>query len=83
VKVANSNEFFARKSGLLDATVSLGINRVTTLSRVLGTSTESINLVLYRSMYAPDVVERVPRLCLVREKKAGLFEYVKECIEVW
>jgi hypothetical protein len=83
VKVANSNEFLARKSALLDAAVSLGINGATALLRVLDTSTESINLVLHRRVYAPDVVERVPRLCLVCEKRAGLFEYVKECIEVW
>jgi hypothetical protein len=79
----DSNEFLARKSALLDAAVSLGINGATALLRVLDTSTESINLVLHRRVYAPDVVERVPRLCLVCEKRAGLFEYVKECIEVW
>jgi hypothetical protein len=67
VKVANSNEFLARKSALLDATVSLGIDGVTTLSRVLDTSTESINLVFHRRVYASDVVERIPRLWLVRE----------------
>jgi hypothetical protein len=32
VKVANSNEFLARKSTLLDAAVSLGIDGVTALS---------------------------------------------------
>jgi hypothetical protein len=83
VKVANSNEFLARKSTLLDVAVSLGIDGVTALSRVLDTSTESINLVLHRRVYAPDVVERVLRLRLVCEKRAGLSEYVKECIKVW
>jgi hypothetical protein len=83
VKVANSNEFLAGKNTLLDAAVSLGIDGVTVLSQVLDTSTESINLVLHRRVYAPDVVERVPRLRLVREKRAGLSEYVKECIKVW
>jgi hypothetical protein len=43
VKVANSNEFLARKSALLDAAISLGIDRVTILLRVLDTLTESIN----------------------------------------
>jgi hypothetical protein len=83
VKVANSNEFLVRKSALVDAAASLEIDGVTTLLRVLNTTTKSINLALHRKVYAPDVVERFPRLYLVREKKAGLSEYVKECIEVW
>jgi hypothetical protein len=83
VKVANSNEFLARKRALLDVAVCLGIDGMTALSRVVDTSTESINLVLHRRVYAPDVVERILRLRLVCEKRAGLSEYVKECIEVW
>jgi hypothetical protein len=39
VKVANSNEFLVRKSALLDAAISLGIDGVAALSRVLDTST--------------------------------------------
>jgi hypothetical protein len=34
-------------------------------------------------VYVPNVVDRVPKLRLVREKRAGLSEYVKECIEIW
>jgi hypothetical protein len=83
IEVANSNEFLARKRALLDVAVCLGIDGMTALSRVVDTSTESINLVLHRRVYAPDVVERILRLRLVCEKRAGLSEYVKECIEVW
>jgi hypothetical protein len=83
VKVANSNKFLARKNALLDAAVSLGIDGVTALARVLDTTTKSINLALHRRVYASDVVERGPRLCLVCEKRVGLSECIKECIEVW
>jgi hypothetical protein len=68
VKVANSNKFLARKSALLDTAVSLWIDGVSALSRVLDTTIESINLALHRRVYVLDAIERVPRLCLVCER---------------
>jgi hypothetical protein len=62
VKVANSNKLLARKSALLDAVVSLGIDGVRGLSRVLQTTKESINLALTRRVSAFDIQESVPRL---------------------
>ena len=59
VKVANSNELLARKSALLDAAVSLGIDGVRPLSRVLETSTGSITVALNRRIQAGDTKETI------------------------
>lgn len=83
VKVANSNELLARKSALLDAAVSLGIDGVRSLSRVLDTTTDSINLALTRRVYAFDTQDTVPKLRLQRLKRAGLSDYIKQCVDVW
>ena len=83
VKVANSNELLARKSALLDAAVSLGIDGVRPLSRVLETSTGSITVALNRRIQADDTEETVLGLHLHRKKRGGLSDYVKHCIELW
>jgi len=83
VKVANSNELLARKSALLDAAVSLDTNEVKGLSRVLQTTKENINLALTRRVSTSDVQESVPRLQTQRLKRAGLSDYIKECVDVW
>jgi hypothetical protein len=83
VKVANSNELLARKSALLDVAVSLGNGGVRGLSRILDTTTESINLALTRRVYASDVQDTVPRLRLQRQKRGGLSDYTKQCVYVW
>jgi len=83
VKVANSNESLARKSALLDAAMSLGTHRVRGLSRVLQTTKESINLALTRRVSISDVQESVPKLRLQRLKRAGLSDYIKECVDAW
>lgn len=83
VKVANSNELLARKSALLDAAVSLGIDGVRPLSRVLETSELSINIALNRRIRAANTEETVLGLRLHRKKREGLSDYVKDCIELW
>lgn len=83
VKVANSNELLARKSVLLDAAVSLGIDGVNALSRVLDTTTESISVALNRRIYANPDLDAVPRLRISRAKRGGLTDYVKQCIVAW
>ena len=83
VKVANSNELLARKSALLDAAVSLGIDGIRPLSRVLETSTGSITVALNRRIQAGDTEETVLGLRLHRKKRGGLSDYVKHCIELW
>ena len=83
VKVANSNELLARKSALLDAAVSLGIDGVRPLSRVLETSTGSITVALNRRIQVGDIEETILGLCLHRKKRGGLSDYVKHCIELW
>ena len=83
VKVANSNELLGRKSALLDAAVSLGIDGVRPLSLVLETLTRSITVALNRRIQAADTEETVLGLCLHRKKRGGLSNYVKHCIELW
>lgn len=83
VKVANSNERLARKSVLLDAAVSLGVDGVSALSRVLDTSASSINIAMNRRVYGLSPEEIVPRLRLNRQKRGGLSDYVKLQIEIW
>jgi hypothetical protein len=83
VKQANSNELLARKSALLDAAVSQGIEGVRPLSRVLVTTQKSINIALNRRVYAADSQDTVCSLRLNRKKRAGLSEYVKQCIHAW
>ena len=83
VKVANSNELLARKSALLDAAVSLGIDGVRPLSRVLEMSTRSITVALNRRIQVGDTEETILGLRLHRKKKGGLSDYVKHCIELW
>ena len=83
VKVANSSERLARKSALLDAAVSLGIDGVRPLSRVLDTTQASISIALSRRVYAPNQADTVCSLRLHRKKREGLSDYVKRCIEAW
>ena len=83
MKVANSNERLARKSVLLDAAVSLGVDGVSALSRVLDTFASSINIAMNRRVYGLSPEEIVPRLRLNRQKRGGLSYYVKLQIEIW
>jgi hypothetical protein len=83
VKVANSNELLARKSALLDAAVSLGVEGVRAFSRVLDTTTESISLALKRRVYALNPEETLPRLRISRNKREGLSEYIRSQIQAW
>ena len=78
-----TNELLARKSALLDAAVSLGIDGVRPLSYVLETSTGSITVALNRRIQAGDIEEMVLGLCLHRKKRGGRSDYVKHCIELW
>ena len=81
--MANSNKLLARKSALLDAAVSLGIDGVRPLSRALETSSGSITIALNRRIQAGDTKETVLGLRLHRKKRGGLSDYVKHCIELW
>ena len=84
VKMANSNDLLARKSALLDAAVSLGVDaRVSVLSRVLETSTDNINIAMNRRVYGLSPIERVPRLRLNLQKREGLSDYIKQQVEDW
>lgn len=86
VKVANSNNYLARKSALLDAAVSNGGFRdVSALSRVLGlTSTRSVASAYKRRVQGVDgVLPGVPKLRLSRQKREGFSEYVKDCVLSW
>jgi hypothetical protein len=83
VKMANSNELLARKSALLDAAVSLGVDGVTALSRVLDTSAGSINIAMNRRVYGLNPEEAVPRLHINHLKREGLSDYIKLQIELW
>lgn len=83
VKQAKSNKLLARKSALLDAAVSQGIEGVRPLSHVLVTTQKSINIALNRRVYAPNTPDTVCSLRLHRKKRSGLSEYVKECIHAW
>jgi hypothetical protein len=83
VKMANSNELLARKSALLDIAVSLGVDGVTALSRVLDTSTGSINMAMNRRVYGLNLEEAMPRLRINRQKREGLSNYIKLQFELW
>ena len=83
VKIANSNDLLARKSALLDAAVSLGVDGVSALSRVLETSTGSLTLAMRRRVLAANPNEKVPRLRLNRQKREGLSDYIKQQVEEW
>ena len=54
VKVANSHDLLVWKSLLLDVVVSLGIDGVSVLSRVLETTPNSINIALRRRIHTVD-----------------------------
>jgi hypothetical protein len=81
--MANSNELLARKSALLDVAVSLGVDGVTALSRVLDTSACSINIAMNRRLYGLDPEEAMPRLRINHQKREGLSDYIKLQIELW
>lgn len=86
VKFANSNNYLARKSALLDAAVSHGgDSSVCALSRVLGlTSTRSVASAYKRRVQEVDAeLLSVPKLRSSRQKREGLSEYVKECVLSW
>ena len=83
VKMANSNDLLARKSALLDAALSLGVDGVSAWARVLETSTNSLNLAMNRRVYGFNSDERVPRLRLNLQKREGLSDYIKEQVEEW
>jgi hypothetical protein len=83
VKMENSNEQLAKKSALLNAMVSLGVDGMTTLSRVLDTFTGSINIAMNRRVYGLNPEEVVPRLRINHQKREGLSDYVKLQIELW
>ena len=84
VKVANSHDYLARKSALLDAAVSCGSNvRVGALSRILDTTKESISIALKRRLPEEDSQGLLPKLRLSRQPRAGISDYVKECILHW
>jgi hypothetical protein len=73
MKKGNSRDTLARKGTLMDATVSLGMERSTTLSRVLQTNPSNINPALERrvGLTAPTF------FLLIRKKRQGFTEYVK------
>jgi hypothetical protein len=83
VKMASFNELLAKKSALLDAAVSLGVDGVTALSHVLDTSAGSINIAMNRRVYGLNHEEAMPRLCINRQKREGLSDYVKHQIKLW
>jgi hypothetical protein len=83
VKMANSNKLLAKKSALLDVAVSLGVDGVTALLRVLDTSAGSINIAMNRRVYGLNHEEAMPRLCINRQKREGLSDYVKHQIKLW
>ena len=83
VKLANSNNLLARKSALLDAAMSLGVDGVAALSRVLETSPSSLTLAMNRRVYGANPDERVPRLRLNRQKREGVSDYIKQQVEEW
>ena len=84
VKVANSHDLLARKSALLDAAVNLGCNvGVNALSRVLDTTKKSISIAMRRRVPEADCQGFLPKLRLSRQKRAGLSEYVKQCVFQW
>jgi hypothetical protein len=68
---------------LLDAAVSLGVDGVTALSRVLDTSTGSINMAMNRRVYGLNLEEAMPRLRINRQKREGLSNYIKLQFELW
>jgi len=82
--VPNSNKLLARKSALLNATMSLGIDKIVRrLSRVLNATIESINIALIKRVDAIKAQDIVPRLHLQRFKRVGLSNYIKQCVEAW
>jgi len=84
VKVANSHDLLARKSALLDAAVSSRCNvRVNALSRVLDTTKQSISIAMRRRVPNVDSPHLLPKLRVSRQKRAGLSEYVKQCVLQW
>ena len=83
MKIANSNDLLARKSALLDAAVSLGVDGVSALSRVLETSIGSLILAMRRRVLAANLDEKMPRLHLNRQKREGLSDYIKQQVVEW
>ena len=84
VKIDNSHDLLARKSALLDAAVSSGCNvRVNALSRVLDTTKQSISIAMRRRVSDVDSQGLLPKLRLSRQKRAGLSDYVKQCVLQW
>lgn len=82
VKVANSHDLLARKSALLDAAVSTGIQKVTALSKVLGSSRKSLTIAHRRRV--PDGDTGVlPKLRLSRQNREGLPADVKATVVAW
>ena len=84
MKIANFHDLLARKSTLLDAAVSSGCNvRVNALSRVLDTTKQSISIAIRRRVPDVDSQRLLPKLRLSRQKRAGLSDYVKQCVLQW
>ena len=84
VKVANSHDLLAQKSALLDAAVSSGCNvKVNALSRVLDTTKQSISIAMRRRVPNVDSPHLLPKLRLSRQKRAGVSDYVKQCVLQW
>jgi hypothetical protein len=79
VKKGNLRDILARKGALLDAAVSLGMERSTALSQVLQTNPSNISAALERrvGLTAPTFFP------LVRKKRQGLTEYIKATVRTW
>jgi hypothetical protein len=76
IKSSYSRNILARKEALLDAAVSLGLDGIVTLSRVLKVHPNNISTGLGRrsTFSAPSFVP------LLRKKREGLMEYIKDTV---
>ena len=84
VKFANSHDLLARKFALLDAAVSSGFTGVCALSRIVGSTKQSINIALKRRVHSEvDSQGSLPKLHLSRQNRGGLSDYMKDCVLAW
>ena len=83
VKIANSHDLLARKSALLDAAVSTGSQKLSTLSKVLGSNRKVLAIAQRRRVPGDFDGTNLPKLRMSRQRREGLSAEVKATVVAW